>query len=62
MLQASVIDAKIKLSNEAFYYYLRFTKANDKSAMSELEKLAEIPEAKSLALNWLSRCRNVSMI
>ncbi len=56
MLQASVIDAKEKLSNEIFYQYLRFTKANERSAISELEKIAEKSEARSLALFWLSEC------
>jgi hypothetical protein len=51
-LQDAAIDSTEKLKDEVFYFYLRFRYLADPKALTQLEKLSEVPDVKYDAHYW----------
>lgn len=54
-------DPDSKIKNEAMYLHLRYQYANDRTAISKLEKLAENENLKGSILYWVAACHEFSL-
>lgn len=59
-LQQSKDEESAKLINESIYLYFRYKYANDASAISKLETLAENDDSKETVFYWIAACHELS--